>query len=98
MTNVGSASNAWNRIKKKLWSDLPTSAPKTPSSARKRKTASTTAEGANGDETEETPTKKPRARKPAAKKTAAKKASKGEGSDAAGSPAGDAGVDKTGSA
>jgi len=78
MTNHNSAVNAWGRIKKKLWSDLPAAGPKTPASGRKRKTAAAAADGENGDETDGTPTKKSRSAKKTPRKPATKKGGKTE--------------------
>lgn len=88
MTNTGSASNAWAKIKKKLFSDLPApspKAPKTPKTAtgNKRKKSMPAADGdsANLDGADDdelalvaTPTKKPRTKKAATPKAATPKA------------------------
>ncbi|KLU89285.1 hypothetical protein MAPG_08259 [Magnaporthiopsis poae ATCC 64411] len=87
MTNVGSATNAWGRIKKKIFGNLPSGGVGGMSTGRKRKTpakvvddGSDDAAAANGgrgdDDEEETPSKKPRKgptgpRKPRGTKAAA---------------------------
>ncbi|KAL8371058.1 hypothetical protein RB595_001080 [Gaeumannomyces hyphopodioides] len=64
MTNVGSATNAWGRIKKKLFSGIPAAATTVITTTRKRKSPAKAAADDGGDDddlaNEDTPSKKPR--------------------------------------
>lgn len=83
MTNVGSATNAWGRIKKKIFGNLPAGAPGGTSTGRKRKTPAKVVDDGSGDD-EETPSKKPRGRRFGRPKAASKVKAQDGGDEADG--------------